>query len=190
MYVQSFSTHIYIHTHIQVKWHFQSQTRVSNTHTHTHTHTHTYRYQMAAANRNFNSNLGTEIVTLSVTDQGFSGSDPTGQYDGSNAESAISFVITIEPVNNAPEITVPRPEDPIPAKQNSAGQLALVAEKPGLDVLDRDSSECGGKIVMKLDVKYGALSVVTIQQPGNVALPPASQDRMEFYADYNGLESQ
>ncbi len=145
---------------------------------------------MSDANRNFNSNLGTEVVTLVVTDQGFSGSDPTGQYDNSNAESVISFVIHIEPVNNAPEITVPRPEDTIPIVQNSPGQLALLAEKPGLDVMDRDSNECQGKIVMKLDVQFGTLSIVTVQQPGNYALPPASQDRMEFYADYSCLESK
>lgn len=84
------------------------------------------RYQLPESNRNFNSNIGTERVTITVKDQGFSGADPSGEFDGTTAESTIEFVVQILPVNNPPEVTVPRPSDPILPPQNSRSQVSLV----------------------------------------------------------------
>jgi len=141
------------------------------------------RFRMSEAKRNFNSNLGTEIVSLRVSDQGFSGSDTTGEFDGTTADSIISLEVVIKPVNNPPEISIPRAEDPIEPLQNQGSQLASLALDPGLKVVDRDSDECGGHIVMKLNVMYGGLSVPTLASPDIEALSPTQSDSLEFYAD-------
>ena len=98
------------------------------------------------------SNQGKEIVTIQVLDQGFSGADPTGEFDGTNALSTLAFEVNIIPVNNIPFITVPRPSDPIVVQQNMVTQLSAVAEEPGLSIIDVDSDECGGILEMKVEV--------------------------------------
>ena len=90
------------------------------------------RYRIAEDRRNFNSNLGTEMIFFTVSDQGFSGSDESGETDGFNQESAISMEVFVTPINNAPTIDVPRAEDPIRPLQNQGSQLSRLALDPGL----------------------------------------------------------
>lgn len=90
------------------------------------------RYRIADDRRNFNSNIGTELISLTVSDQGFSGSDESGETDGFNQESVISMEVFVIPINNAPIIHVPRAEDPIQPLQNQGGQLSRLALEPGL----------------------------------------------------------
>jgi len=146
------------------------------------------RLRMSESQRNFNSNLGKEIVSLSVSDQGFSGSDSTGEFDGTTAVSTVSFEVVVRPVNNPPEISVPRAEDPLEPVQNQNNPLAKIALDPGLEVVDRDADECGGKIVMKLGVMFGTLSVATSATPGIDALSPSQAEKLDFFADWDCRE--
>jgi len=124
------------------------------------------RYKMSEENPYFNSNLGTETLRFVVSDQGFSGSDPSGEFDGSASESILEFVIDIIPVNNVPIITVPRASDPIEVAENVDTQLSAKAFDPGLNVQDVDSDECiadgqgFGKLTLILSVPHGRLFII------------------------------
>ena len=106
------------------------------------------QYRMSEEFVNFNSALGDEAVTFVISDQGFSGSDPSGEFDGSAATSTIVVPIFIQAVNDPPIIIVPRSVDPITFDEGKAPQLQKVALAPveggiGLDVYDVDTIECG-----------------------------------------------
>ena len=147
------------------------------------------RYKMSEENPYFNSNLGTERVRVTVSDQGFSGSDPTGEYDGSASESILEFIIDIKPVNNPPIITVPRASDPIEVDENVPTQLSINALTPGLDVQDVDSDECiadgrgFGKLTVILNVPHGRIFINAVKTATLEALPGASQDNLDFYVN-------
>ena len=148
------------------------------------------RYQVNPDNPYFNSNLGKEVVTISVTDQGFSGADSTGEFDGTTAESLLKFEVSIEPVNNLPIITIPRASDPIQVPQNGEAQLAREALEPGLKVTDVDSDECGGKITLILDVPYGRLYVAKARSSTIEKIPDMAVDNLDFFAVASCTEAQ
>lgn len=106
------------------------------------------QYRMSAEFVNFNSAKGEEAVTFIISDQGHSGSDPSGEFDGSSATSTIVVPIEIEPVNDPPVVVVPRAADPMIFDEGEQPQLQAVALSPvpdaiGLDVYDVDTAECG-----------------------------------------------
>ena len=145
------------------------------------------RYKMSEENPYFNSNLGTETLRFVVSDQGFSGSDPSGEFDGSASESILEFVIDIIPVNNVPIITVPRASDPIEVAENVDTQLSAKAFDPGLNVQDVDSDECiadgqgFGKLTLILSVPHGRLFINTVRTATLEDLPGISQDNLDFF---------
>jgi hypothetical protein len=146
------------------------------------------RYKMSEENPYFNSNLGTETVRIVVSDQGFSGSDPSGEFDGSSSESVLEFVIHIKPVNNLPIITVPRASDPIEVQENVPTQMSTKALGQGLSVQDFDSDECFrdgngyGKLTLILSVPHGRLFINPVKSSTLEALPGISQDNLDFFS--------
>jgi hypothetical protein len=100
---------------------------------------------------------GQDTVTIEINDQGFSGSDRTGQLDGSSNKSVITIPIYVLAVNNPPLITVPRSSDYISIQENVQTQLVTAAQltiskSTTVGVVDVDSDECGGKLTMTLQV--------------------------------------
>ena len=99
---------------------------------------------------------GMDTVTIEINDQGFSGSDRTGQIDGSSNKSIISIPIYVLAVNNPPIITVPRSSDYISIQENAKTQIVsasnLIAQGTTVSVVDVDSDECGGIVTMTLQV--------------------------------------
>lgn len=145
------------------------------------------RYKMSELNPYFNSNQGTERVRLTVSDQGFSGADTSGEFDGSASVSILEFVIDIIPVNNLPIITVPRASDPIEVNENVPTQMSLNALSPGLDVQDVDSDECVadkkgfGKLTLILTVPHGRIWINPVTTQTLEALPGFSQESLDFF---------
>ena len=153
------------------------------------------RYKMAEDNPYFNSNQGTEILRVVVSDQGFSGADASGEFDGTASESILEFEINIKPVNNLPEITVPRAADAIEIEQNVPTQMskrAIPAEvtvppSEGLTVRDRDSQECVadgqgfGTLTIILKVPHGRIFVNPSKSETLEALPGVSAENLMFY---------
>jgi hypothetical protein len=83
--------------------------------------------------------------------KGFSGADPSGEFEGSSQASTTVVDINILPVNDQPEVIVPRPTDFIEFKEHQEPLLQSLAFPPGgglpgpggLSVMDVDSNECG-----------------------------------------------
>uniref|UniRef100_A0A7S0F1K6 PKD/REJ-like domain-containing protein n=1 Tax=Hanusia phi TaxID=3032 RepID=A0A7S0F1K6_9CRYP len=103
-------------------------------------------YKMGSNKANFNSNRGIETVTFQISDQGYSGGDQTGEFEGSSQTSFIVINIFIQPLNDPPIITLPRPTDPISFDEGTSPLLqskAIPAGPLGLDVADVDAYECG-----------------------------------------------
>ena len=147
------------------------------------------RYKLSEENPYFNRNQGTERVRLTVSDQGFSGSDPSGEFDGSASESTLEFVIDIIPVNNLPIITVPRESDPIEVNENVPTQMSRKALAPGLNVQDVDSDECVadgqgfGKLTLIASVLHGRIFINPVATSTLEALPGSSQGNLDFFVD-------
>ena len=100
---------------------------------------------------------GLDTITIEVNDQGFSGSDRTGQVDGSSNQSIITIPINVIAVDNPPIITVPRSSDFISINENVATQIVAAAQSTigtstTVSVVDVDSDECNGQITMTLQV--------------------------------------
>jgi len=108
-------------------------------------------YKMSAASADYNSARGIEQVTFLINDQGFSGADDSGEFEGSSQVSKTVVNINILPVNDPPQVTMPRPTDFIEFDEHVAPQLQRVARKDpatpadaaAIDVWDVDSYECG-----------------------------------------------
>jgi hypothetical protein len=154
------------------------------------------RYTMSEENKFFNSNLGTEVVRIAVSDQGYSGADTTGEFSGTSSESVLEFVIDIDPVNNLPDITVPRASDPIEVQENVPTQLSKNAFLPGLNIEDVDSDECGkdglgyGIITTIVKVNHGRIYINPMKTPTLEALPATTQESAKFLVDPECSESQ
>ena len=103
-------------------------------------------YKMSTAAANYNSARGIEQVTFLINDQGYSGADPSGEFEGSSQVSETVVNINIVPVNDLPQVNVPRPTDFIEFKEGQTPllQTVVLPKGPdGLDVSDVDSFECG-----------------------------------------------
>ena len=159
----------------------------------------------------FNSQLGNETLSLEVSDQGFSGSDPTGQIAGAPAISSITISIDIAPVDNLPVITVPRATDSLTVDENSDPQLYLLAISEGLTpfaISDPDSDQCGicstmpgvhpnsqrgmcvgswesGVLTITLEVENGRLQVETVPGDNVTSVDPSVSSKMNFWANPN-----
>eukprot|EP00960_Hanusia_phi_P038008 753242-Hanusia_phi.AAC.4 len=138
--------------------------------------THFLRYRLSKNDPYFNSNLGTETISIAVSDQGYSGSDPTGRYDFSAATSTLEVPVNVIPVNNPPTITTPRTTDPIPVLENVATQLSQAAVAPGLSIADVDSNEC-----VHVGKGYGQLTLSLQQGSTFNALNALSASSLTFF---------
>jgi hypothetical protein len=159
----------------------------------------------------FNSQLGNETLVLEISDQGFSGSDPTGQTADAPAISSITITINIAPVDNLPTIVIPRSTDNLLVDEGTNLQLYKTAISGGLTpfaIDDPDSDECGicstkagvlpnsekvncngewqsGVLTITFHVQNGRLKIETVPSANITSVEPKDSNKMEFWANPN-----
>lgn len=168
-------------------------------------------YRMSSQFVHFNSQLGNETLILDISDQGFSGSDPSGQTADAPAISSITITINIAPVDNLPTIVIPRITDNVLVDEGTDVQLYQTAISEGLTpfaINDPDSDECGicstlvgvqpnsqksicngdwqtGVLTITLQVQNGRLKIETIPTGNNTAVEQKDSNLMNFWANPN-----